>query len=148
MARTIDSTVADAELASRLRLAVMRLARRLRQQADGDVTPSQISALSSVDRLGPLTLGELSAVERVQPPTMTRIVAGLEEQGLATREVDAKDRRVARVHLSVAGRRLLEQSRTRKNAFLASRIRTLPTDDRDVLARAAELLERLLETEE
>ena len=148
MARTIDSTLADAELASRLRLAVMRLARRLRQQADGDVTPSQISALSSVDRLGPLTLGELSAVERVQPPTMTRIVAGLEEQGLATREVDAKDRRVARVRLTVAGHRLLEQSRTRKNAFLASRIRTLPTEDREVLARAAELLERLLETEE
>ena len=148
MARTIESTLADAELASRLRLAVMRLARRLRQQADCDVTPSQISALSSVDRLGPLTLGELSAVERVQPPTMTRIVSGLEEQGLATREVDANDRRVARVHISVAGRRLLEQSRTRKNAFLASRIRTLPTDDRHVLARAAELLERLLETEE
>jgi len=148
MARTIESTLADAELASRLRLAVMRLARRLRQQADGDVTPSQISALSSVDSLGPLTLGALSAVERVQPHTMTRIVSGLEEQGLATREVDANDRRVARVHISVAGHRLLEQSRTRKNAFLASRIRTLPTDDRDVLARAAELLERLLETEE
>jgi DNA-binding MarR family transcriptional regulator len=148
MARTIDSTVADAELAARLRLAVMRLARRLRQQADGDVTPSQISALASVDRLGPLTLGELSAVERVQPPTMTRIVSGLEEQGLATREVDVTDRRVARVHLTVAGRRLLEQSRTRKNAFLASRIRTLAADDRDVLARAAEILERLLETEE
>jgi DNA-binding MarR family transcriptional regulator len=148
MARTIDSTLADAELASRLRLAVMRLARRLRQQADGDVTPSQISALSSVDRLGPLTLGELSAVERVQPPTMTRIVAGLEEQGLASREVDPNDRRVARVSLTVAGRRLLEQSRTRKNAFLASRIRTLPTEDREVLARAAALLERFLETEE
>src|SRR5437588_1769253 len=148
MARTIDSTLADAEVASRLRLAVMRLARRLRQQAYGDVTPSQISHLSSFDRLGPLTLGELSAVERVQPPTMTRIVAGLEEQGLATREVDAKDRRVARVRLTVAGHRLLEQSRTRKNAFLASRIRTLPTDDREVLARAADLLERLLETEE
>jgi DNA-binding MarR family transcriptional regulator len=148
MARTIDSTLADAELAARLRLAVMRLARRLRQQADGDVTPSQISALSSVDRLGPLTLGELSAVERVQPPTMTRIVSGLEEQGLATREVDVTDRRVARVHLTVAGRRLLEQSRTRKNAFLAARIRTLAADDRDVLARAAALLERLLETEE
>jgi DNA-binding MarR family transcriptional regulator len=146
MARTIDST--DAELASRLRLAVMRLSRRLRQQADGEVTPSQISALSSVDRLGPLTLGELSAVERVRPPTMTRIVSGLEEQGLATREVDPDDRRVARVRLTVAGQRLLEQSRTRKTAFLASRIRTLATDDREALARAAELLERLLETEE
>ena len=146
MARTIDST--DAELASRLRLAVMRLSRRLRQQADGEVSPSQISALSSVDRLGPLTLGELSAVERVRPPTMTRIVSGLEEQGLATREVDPDDRRVARVRLTVAGQRLLEQSRTRKTAFLASRIRTLPTDDREALARAAELLERLLETEE
>src|SRR5437588_12618115 len=147
MSRTAVPTSQDAELASRLRLAVMRLSRRLRQQTE-DITPSQVSALSTLDRLGPLTLGELSAVERVQPPTMTRIVAGLEEQGLATREVDPNDRRVARVHITVAGHRLLEQSRTRKNAFLASRIRTLPTDDREVLARAADLLERLLETEE
>src|SRR5438445_899847 len=126
----------------------MRLARRLRQQADGDVTPSQISALSSVDRLGPVTLGELSAVERVQPPSMTRIVAGLEEQGLVTREIDPNDRRVARVHVTVAGHRLLEQSRTRKNAFLAARIRTLPSDERAALARAAEILERILEQQE
>src|SRR2546423_13827260 len=90
----------DAELAARLRLAVTRLARRLRQEtqnADGDVPPSGLSALSSIERLGPLTLGELSAVERVQPPTMTKVVAGLESLGLVSRTVDPADRRVARV---------------------------------------------------
>jgi|SRR5437588_5279760 len=147
MSRTAVPTSQDAELASRLRLAVMRLSRRLRQQTE-DITPSQVSALSTLDRLGPLTLGELSSVERVQPPSMTRIVAGLEEQGLVTREIDPNDRRVARVHVTVAGHRLLEQSRTRKNAFLAARIRTLPSDERAALARAAEILERILEQQE
>src|SRR3954469_1794979 len=90
-------TPADAELASRLRLAVTRLARRLRTQLPGQLTPSQLATLSSVERLGPLTLGELSSAERVKPPTMTKIVACLEELGLVTRTVDQSDRRVARV---------------------------------------------------
>src|SRR5881227_2139715 len=96
----------DTELASRLRLAVTRLARRLRQQAEGEATPSQLSALASVERLGPITLGELAAVERVQPPSMTRIVARLEESGYVTRVVDPTDRRVARAGITDAGREL------------------------------------------
>ena len=137
----------DAELAARLRLAVTRLARRLRQQAQGEVSPSQLSALSSVERLGPLTLGELSAVERVQPPTMTRIVASLEALGFVDRIVDTDDRRVARVQITSDGRRFLGRSRSRKNAYLAARLQTLPADDRETLARAAVVLERLLEEE-
>src|SRR5947207_14933426 len=87
----------DAELAARLRLLIARLARRLRQQAQGEISPSQVSALASIERLGPLTLGELSGIERVQPPSMTRIVAALEAGGLVSRTVDPADRRVAHV---------------------------------------------------
>src|SRR5438270_9763706 len=143
-----DALLEDTDLAARLRLAVTRLARRLRQQTDAEVTPSQLSALSSVDRLGPVTLGELAAVERVQPPSMTRIVAGLEDAGLVVRKVDERDRRIARVQTTVAGRRFLDRSRGRKDAFLAARIRTLDAEDRAVLARAATLLEKLLESEQ
>src|SRR3990170_6898379 len=100
-------SLAEAELASRLRLAVTRLARRLRIQLPGELSPSQLCTLSTVDRLGPLTLGELSAVERVKPPTMTRIVSCLEEQGLVTRTVDPADRRGARAPGTHARRRVL-----------------------------------------
>src|SRR5918999_1814982 len=95
-------TLADAELASRLRLVVTRL---LRTQLPGELSPSQLATLASCERLGPLTLGELSAAERVKPPTMTKIVGCLEEQGLVSRTVDQTDRRVARVETTVDGRR-------------------------------------------
>src|SRR4051794_28876377 len=103
---------APEELAARLRLVIMRLARRLRQQADRDVTQSQLSALATINNYGPLTLKDLAAHERVQPPTMTRIVAALEEMGFIHREVDPTDRRVARVRVSPDGRRYIERSRT------------------------------------
>jgi DNA-binding MarR family transcriptional regulator len=144
-----DALINEAELAARLRLAVTRLARRLRQQANAEaqISPSQLAALASVERLGPVTLGDLAAFERVQPPTMTRVVAGLEEAGFVSRHIDEHDRRIARVQTTVAGRRFLERSRGRKDAYLSSRIRTLDADDRAVLARAATLLEKLLEGE-
>jgi DNA-binding MarR family transcriptional regulator len=145
-----DALLDESELTSRLRLSITRLARRLRQQAqqaDAEVTPSQLATLSSVERMGPITLGELAAVERVQPPTMTRIVAGLEEAGLVARKVDEKDRRIARVEATVAGRKFLERTRNRKDAYLSARIRTLDSEDRAVLARATTLLEHLLEGE-
>ncbi|HEX2047382.1 MAG TPA: MarR family transcriptional regulator [Acidimicrobiales bacterium] len=140
-------TIADAELASRLRLAVTRLARRLRTQLPGELSPSQLATLATVERLGPLTLGELSAAERVKPPTMTKIVACLEEQGLVSRTVDQSDRRVARVEATAEGRRFLDQSRRRKDAYLAERLRGLDSADREALERAAAVLERLLEAE-
>lgn len=144
-----DALLPEAELAARLRLSVTRLARRLRQQAaaESEVSPSQLSTLASVDRLGPITLGDLAAVERVQPPTMTRIVAALDDAGLVSREVDQHDRRIARVQTTVAGRKFLERSRSRKEAYLAARIRTLDADDRAILARAAVILEKILEGE-
>jgi len=138
----------DRELVVQLRLAVMRLARRLRQQTEGEITASQLSALFSVSRLGPLTLGALAAVERVRPPTMTRIVGHLEAAGLLVRRPAPADRRSAEVELSPSGRELLDRSRTRKDAYLAERLATLGPDELAVLRRAAAVLERLLEADE
>lgn len=147
---TVSTTSAevDPEVTARLRLVVMRLARRLRGQAEGGVTASQLSALSSLCNRGPLTLGELSAVERVKPPTMTRIVTSLEELGLVARVPDPDDRRVCRAELTGAGRRLLEGNQRRKDAYLASRLAALPDADRAAVAGAVDALERLLEDAE
>lgn len=135
------------DLASRMRLAVMRLARRLRQQTDAGVTPSQISALFVIERYEPVTLGDLAAHERVQPPSMTRIVAALEEAGVVAREADPSDRRISRVRLTADGRRVLERSRSRKTAYLAARLRRLPPEDVATIERAIAIVEGLLEEE-
>lgn len=140
-------TIREAELAAHLRLAVARLARRLRRETGAEVTASQLSALHTIGRLGPLTLGELSAAERVRPPTMTRVVASLEELRLVTRTVDSADRRVARVATTALGDRFLDASRHRRDAFLASGLRSLTAEERYVLDRAAGLLERLADRE-
>ena len=145
-ARTAVPAIENTDLASRLRLAVARLSRRIRQEAAAtgeELTSSTQSALASIERLGPITLGELAAVERVQPPSMTRMVARLEEWGYATRVVDPTDRRVARAAITDAGRELLARSRTRKDAFLARRVAKLTDAERALLARALPLLERL-----
>ena len=141
------ATVADADLVAGLRLGVMRLARRLRQQADGEVTPSLLSALATVERLGPLSLGELAGVERVQPPTVTKLVARLEEMGFVVREADHQDRRVWRVRLAEGGRDYIARSRTRKDAYLAERLQRFSPDERALLAEALPLLARLAEEE-
>jgi DNA-binding MarR family transcriptional regulator len=134
-----------AELAARLRLAVTRLARRLRQEAEAGITPSMLSALSSAERQGPVTMGDLCAAEQVQPPTMTRIVAALVAAGLVVREADAQDGRVTWVKVTPEGRRLLERSRRRKEAFLARALRDLEPRDVATLEAAADVLERFTE---
>jgi len=149
MAKTKTAPVLqeDLELATRLRLAVMRLARRLRQAgaAEDDVSPSMLSALACIERRQPLTLGELAEAERVQPPTMTRIVARLEELGLLTRTHDEADRRVARVRLSPDGVRYVARNRRRKNAYLVSQLRSLDRDEIARLREAVTVIENLLE---
>src|SRR6266550_7513348 len=101
-------------LAASLRLAVMRLARRLRQQSEADVTPSMLSALSTIERHGPMTLSELAAHERVQPPTVTTILGRLESAGLVAKDTDLDDRRVTWVSLTAEGRRFVEAERSKK----------------------------------
>ena len=135
----------DLEVVARLRLAVMRLARRLRQQADVDITPSMLSVLSTLEGRGPLTLGELADLERVRPPTMTRIVARLEEAELVTKVQDPLDRRVTTVSLNSAGKRLVVRHRGRRTAYLADRLKRLEPAHKSQLEGAVELLERLLE---
>jgi Transcriptional regulators len=142
--RTKQGTAAkiDMDTAGRLRLVVMRLARRLRQQAEFDVSPTMLSAMATIER-GPLTLGRLAEAERVQPPTMTRVVARLEELGLITRDPDPQDKRVARVSLSADGKKMLARNRSRKTAYLAKRLRATNVAEAD-LAKAVDLLETIL----
>jgi DNA-binding MarR family transcriptional regulator len=138
------STSADSDLAPRLRLALTRAARRLRQEAGSSLSPSQGAALATIDRHGPLTPSELAARERIQRPTATRVLARLEESRLIVRAADPADRRSSLVSLSPAGAALLDEARTRKDAFLSQRLEALGPDDRATLERAAELLEDLL----
>jgi len=140
-------TIAPPDLATSLRLAVTRTARRLRQEAGQDLSPSQGAALACIDRHGPLTPSELAARERVQRPTATRMIARLEEGGLVTRTADVNDGRSCLVAVTPAGHDLLAALRDRKDAYLERRLRELDTDERAALARAAEVLERLLEEE-
>ena len=141
----MQSTSADQELAGRLRHAIARSARRLRQEAGTGLSPSLTAALATVERHGPLTPSELAARERVQRPTITRVVCRLEEAGLVTRAADPTDRRSALITITPAGRALLEAARTRKDVFLSERLEALSAADRATLERAAALLEDLLE---
>ena len=142
-----ESDLPERPLAERLRLVITRLARRLRQQADAPISPTQSAALATIERRGPLTLGELAEIERVQPPTITAAVGRLEAQGLVERQRDPEDRRVARVHVTKSGRKLLEETRSRTSAYLERRVGELSDRDRATLERAAAILERLLEDE-
>jgi DNA-binding MarR family transcriptional regulator len=133
------------QLAARLRLAVTRLNRRLRAEADSGLTASGMAALATIGRRGPLALGELAAVEGVKPPTMTATVAGLEAEGLIARTADEKDRRVSRVALTARGRQRLERVRSRKTAYLAARLERLEEHQLGQLDQAIGLFELLLE---
>jgi DNA-binding MarR family transcriptional regulator len=136
---------ADDELPARLRLVVTRLARRMRQEAGDGLSPSMTAALASIERHGPLTPSALATIERIQRPTATRVLGGLSERNLVSREADASDRRVARLKVTREGAAALKRGRSRKNAYLARRMRDLNADELETLARAAELIERLLE---
>jgi DNA-binding MarR family transcriptional regulator len=140
---TPDPSPEVAEVAHRLRLATARLARQLRQQAGTGLSPSQQSVLVSIDLGGSLTLGELAAIEQVAPPTITKIVSKLEDDGLVLRTVDARDRRVARVSLSEVGRARLDHSRSRRDAWLTRRLESAPPDQVRRIADALDALEAL-----
>jgi DNA-binding MarR family transcriptional regulator len=133
------------ELASSLRIRVMRLSRNLRRQAGTGLSASLLSALTTVERNGPMTIGRLADAEQVRPPTMTKVVASLVEQRLVTREPDPLDGRVAWVMATPEGRSLLRRTRRRSDAYLATRLRSLDREELLVLERATRLLERLTE---
>jgi DNA-binding MarR family transcriptional regulator len=124
---------------------VARTARRLRQEAGGGLSPTLTSALASIERHGPLTPSELADRERIKRPTATRLIGTLEESGVITRTADISDRRSALIAITPEGRELMRTLRTRKDHYLAERLRKLSAEDRETLDRAADLLERLLE---
>jgi len=139
---TVD---APAELASTLRLAVMRLSRRLRaERADHSLTLTQIATLSTLDQHGPLTPRELAEHERVQPPSMTRVLATLEGLGLVSRTPHATDGRQHLVAPTARGGALLAEDRRRREAWLARRLAELSPDERATLREAAAILQRLV----
>jgi DNA-binding MarR family transcriptional regulator len=142
-----DAASDDDGLATSLRVATMRLARRLRQQGQiGGLTPTQLATLGTVDRLGPLTLGELASKEKVQPPSMTRVVTALEALGFVSRTIDPSDARVTRVGVTDRGSEEMAEIRTRRDAWLEDRLRAMAPADLAALERAVTVLEELAES--
>jgi DNA-binding MarR family transcriptional regulator len=135
----------DAGLASTLRVSVMRLSRRLRNERDAsyDLSASQLAVLGTLWRLGPLSIGDLAAAEKVQPPSMTRTVTCLCEKGLLRRDADSADKRLVVVSLTEAADAVLAESRRRKEAWLNRELHELTPTERRILREAAPILERL-----
>lgn len=138
-------TLDEAEQAARLRVAIARLARQLRQRTMGGLTPSQLSCLISVERLQPVRLAELAAREAVAPPTLTRIVAVLVDVGMIERQADPVDARAALITTTAVGRDALQVVRAERNAFLFERLHALAEEDRARLPLLVGLLEQLVE---
>ena len=137
------SAADTAELAGRLRLAITRLARQLRQTSDADLSPTQASVLATVGTSGPLTLGELAELERVASPTITKVIGLLHERGLVDKIPDPDDRRFVRVQLTREGAALVERARARKTAWLARQLEDLSPDELERLVAATDVLEHL-----
>ena len=139
---------ASFELANKLRPTVTRLARRLRQQDHTGLGPTMTAALSSINKQGGLTHGELAAIEQVSPPTITAIVGKMETLGLVTRETDPADRRVTRIRITASGVDQLDEVRSRRTSWLASRMNSLSDDERRRLADAIDVLAKLVDVSE
>jgi len=137
------TTGVHAEAAARLRVAITRLQRQLRQQTVGELTLSQWSALVTVEMHGPMRIGDLADREGVSAPTATRLVASLEEHGLLERQTDSADRRSSYVTVTASGREQLEWARQARTAKLAQRLATLSDADVGRLLDVLPLLEAL-----
>jgi DNA-binding MarR family transcriptional regulator len=143
-ARGKSTRIDRAEVANQVHSAAIHILRGLRKQDESSgMSASRLSALSVVVFAGPLTLGDLAAAEQVKPPTMTRLVTGLESDGLVRREIDAEDGRVTRVRATPKGTRVLHAARLRRVALLASRFEALDPREVELLGEAAAILERI-----
>jgi DNA-binding MarR family transcriptional regulator len=135
----------DDELAAELRLPLIRLARLLRaQRADHTVTLTQLSAMGSLGTYGPMSAGELANHERVQPPSMTKVIASLEERGLVKREQHPQDRRQAIIAITEEGLQLLDGERRLRDAWFAQRMVGLTPQERELLSKVVPILNRLV----
>ncbi|RKS68539.1 DNA-binding MarR family transcriptional regulator [Motilibacter peucedani] len=135
--------MADDELGPELRVAVMRLARRLRNERNSDLPVGQLTALATLDRHGPLTPGELAEAEHVSPPSMTRVLAALDARSLVRREAHPTDGRQQVVSITDEARALLVADRARRDAWLTCRLRELGPAERDALTAAIPVLQTL-----
>lgn len=140
-------TIAIDELAGDLRLVIGRIARRLRQDSSGGLSPSQLSALSTLGDRGAMRLSELAAIERVSPPTLTKIVASLEAQALVRRQGDPVDRRASLVRATPAGQAILRRIRSQRTAMLTRLLAELPVADVERLREALPVLVQLAEAD-
>jgi DNA-binding MarR family transcriptional regulator len=145
---TPQQTRSDAGLASALRISVSRLARRLRAERlakglEPDLSDTQLAALGALERHGEMTPGELADHEKVQPPSMTRVIAVLEERGLVMRGPHATDRRQVVLTVTEPGREVVQKSRQLREAWLARRLHELTPQERAALRAAAPILEKL-----
>ena len=135
---------ADVALVHEVRIAVLRLARRLRVEgSDETLTLTQVATLATLERHGPMTAGQLASQEHVQPPSMTRVIAALAAEGLLTRTPHPTDGRQCVVAISPAGATRLTALRRRREAWLAQQLRTVPAEDRAALRAALPVCEAL-----
>jgi DNA-binding MarR family transcriptional regulator len=143
-ANDMPTLTRTAELASTMRVSVMRLSRRLRyERGDVGLSLTQIATLATVERHGPVTPREVAEHERVQPPSMTRILGGLEERGLITRTPHPHDGRQQLVTITREGKDLLREDRRRREAWLAQRLAELTLEERHTLRAATAIIDRI-----
>lgn len=136
--------ISTSELSANIRVAVGRLSRRIRKEkAEHEMSDTQFAVLALLHREGPRTLGELADYEQVRPPSMTRTVGCLVDDGLVERLPDAHDGRITRIRITTAGDDLVLEVRRSRDAWLDKKLRELPADDRRLLADAATILRRL-----
>jgi DNA-binding MarR family transcriptional regulator len=133
------------DLADRLRVSVGRLARRLRQQSLGGLTPSQSSILATLDRHGPMNMSDLAEHEGIRKPSATGIVGRLIDKALVAKEADPRDGRSTIVTITAGGHDLLVARRRERTAYLARQVESLDPEDRAVLERAVELFEKMVD---
>ncbi|MGN6609055.1 MAG: MarR family winged helix-turn-helix transcriptional regulator [Jatrophihabitans sp.] len=145
---TKQASATTAELASLLRPSLLRLTRILRnQRADTSLTLTVISALATLKKSGPMSAGDLAAAERVQPPSMTKVLTQLEERGLVRRDAHPTDRRSSIIAITEAGLALLDSERQRRDAWLTRQLARLTADERALLRSVAPILDKLAEGE-
>ena len=142
MTAATKGTIAD--LAALLRPSLLRLTRIVRnQRVDMSVTLTQLSAMATLYKRGPMSAGELAAFEKVQPPSMTKVLANLEEHGLVTRDAHPTDRRQAVIAITQAGVDLLDSERRSRDAWLSQRLAQLTPDERTLLRSVIPVLDKL-----
>jgi DNA-binding MarR family transcriptional regulator len=140
-------TGADTIDVTRLRVTIARLSRRLRRHELAGLTPTQLAALSTVERSGPLRLGDLAAAEGIAPSTLTRLVSVLEDYGYVQRDPDPRDARASTLAITPKGHAILENLREEVSAFLTESLRTLTAEQRAALSTALPVLEQLADSD-